>query len=56
VTVTRYLQAVLFGIRSTDPWILGGTVLLLATVAVAANALPAWWATREDARNALRTE
>jgi predicted permease len=56
VAVTRYLQAVLFGIRSTDPWILGGTVLLLAAVALAANALPAWRATREDARNALRTE
>jgi predicted permease len=56
VAVTRYLQAVLFGIRSTDPWILGGTVVLLAAVALAANGLPAWRATREDARNALRSE
>ncbi|HVT16274.1 MAG TPA: ABC transporter permease [Thermoanaerobaculia bacterium] len=54
--ITRYLEAVLFGIRTTDPWILGGTVLLLAAVALAANSLPAWRATREDARNALRNE
>jgi predicted permease len=54
--ITRYLRAVLFGIHTTDPWILGGTVLLLAAVALAANSLPAYRATREDARNALRTE
>ncbi len=56
LAITRYLEAVLFGIHTTDPRILGGTVLLLGAVALAANSLPAYRATREDARNALRSE
>jgi hypothetical protein len=41
LATTRYLAAALVGIRATDPLILGGTVLLLAVVALLANGLPA---------------
>jgi len=56
VAATRYLEAVLVGIHTTDPLILGGILLLLAAVALAANALPAYRATRENPRTALQEE
>jgi predicted permease len=51
---SRYLEAVLVGIRTTDPVVLGGTILLLGAVALAANALPAYRSTREDPKTALQ--
>jgi ABC-type antimicrobial peptide transport system permease subunit len=54
IAATRYLETVLVGIHATDPRILGGTLLLLAAVALPANLLPAYRATREDPRTALQ--
>jgi predicted permease len=53
---TRLLAGVLFGVSATDPVALGGTVLLLAGVALLANYLPARRATRDDPKIALQGE
>lgn len=54
--LTRYLQAMLFGVGPTDPATLTGTVVLLGVVALAACLVPAWRATRVDPVTALRAE
>ncbi|NIM50082.1 MAG: FtsX-like permease family protein [Gemmatimonadales bacterium] len=53
---TRLLATFLFGVTATDPTTLVMSVVVLATVAVAAGALPAWHATRLDPMEALREE
>ncbi|HEV7518351.1 MAG TPA: FtsX-like permease family protein, partial [Thermoanaerobaculia bacterium] len=53
---TRFLAGVLFGVSATDPLALGGTVLLLAGIALLANYLPALRATGEDPKVALQAD
>jgi putative ABC transport system permease protein len=52
----RWLTSMLFGVTPADPVALVGTVVVLATVAVAASALPAWRAARVDPMAAVRDE
>ena len=54
--LTPLLRAYLFEVSPTDPWALGGAVLLLSAVAFLACFLPARRATRLDPMNALRCE
>ncbi len=54
--LTRVLSGLLFGISPTDPWILGGGILLLLGVALLANLLPARRAARIEPMRALRYE
>jgi putative ABC transport system permease protein len=54
--VTRLLAAVMFWVRPFDPVTLGGTVVLLAAVAVLACYIPARRAARMDPPVALRHE
>lgn len=49
LALRRSLDSLLFGIRATDPLVLGGMAALLAVVALGACALPARRATRIDA-------
>jgi predicted permease len=56
VASTRYLAAMLYGVRPLDPLTLVSVPLVLTVVAIAATALPARRATRIDPLIALRTE
>jgi putative ABC transport system permease protein len=56
VASSRALQAFVFGVSSTDPVTFVAVGLLLAAVALAACALPAWRAARLDPLGALRSE
>lgn len=53
---TRWLEGVLYGVRATDPATLLGTALVLTAVALAANGVPVWNATRENPRTVLQSE
>jgi putative ABC transport system permease protein len=53
---TRLLASFLFGLTPTDPFTLAASVAALATVALAAGAIPAWRAARVDPVEALREE
>jgi ABC-type antimicrobial peptide transport system permease subunit len=50
----RLLRGQLVGVGELDPVVLGGTVLLLASVALIATLIPARRATRTDPLRALR--
>jgi ABC-type antimicrobial peptide transport system permease subunit len=50
------VRSLLFGLGGVDPLVLGVTVLLLATVAMAAGAIPALRASRIQPLTALRHE
>jgi predicted permease len=50
----RAAQSLLFGLDSHDPWVLGGALLLLVTVALGSGWLPARRAGRVDPMMALR--
>jgi putative ABC transport system permease protein len=52
----RVLQSLLFGVRPTDPWILGAVTLLLGAVAVLASYLAARKAVRIEPLIALRSK
>jgi predicted permease len=54
--ITRIMTGLLYEIRSTDAVAFGGSVALLASLAVAASLIPAWRATRVDPLVALRAD
>jgi predicted permease len=54
--LTRVMASLLFGVSTTDAFTFGTVPALLATVAFAATAIPAWRATRVDPMVALREE
>ncbi|HEX6069851.1 MAG TPA: ABC transporter permease [Longimicrobiaceae bacterium] len=54
--LTRYLGTMLFGVSPLDPWVFGGTALLIAAVALAATMIPARRAMRVQPMVALREE
>jgi predicted permease len=54
LALARFLSAMLFGIPPDDPVTLGGVALVLAVVALAATAVPAWRAAHVDPTTALR--
>jgi predicted permease len=56
VPASRVLEAFLFGVPRVDLVTYGGTVALMAAVALAAALVPAWRATRLDPIEALRHE
>jgi ABC-type antimicrobial peptide transport system permease subunit len=56
VAVTRLVTSFLYGVKPTDVATLTSAVVLLATVGIAAAALPAWRAARLDPVEALREE
>lgn len=56
LTSTRLLSAFLFGVTASDPRMLVLSAAVLAAVAVAAGALPAWRAARLDPMEALREQ
>jgi ABC-type antimicrobial peptide transport system permease subunit len=54
--LTRVMTSLLFGVSTTDAFIFGSVPVLLAAVAFAATAIPAWRATLVDPMVALREE
>jgi putative ABC transport system permease protein len=56
LALTRFVQAFLFQVRATDPWIHLAIIVLLACVALSAAYLPARRAARIDPLIALRRE
>jgi predicted permease len=54
--LTRVMSSLLFGVSTTDAITFGAVPALLAAVAFAATAIPAWRATRVDPMVALREE
>ncbi len=56
LSLTRLITSQLFAVRATDPMTFVGVTLLLGTIALVANLLPALRATRVDPVQALREE
>ncbi len=54
--LSRYLASLLFGVQPLDPASFGGAAAVLAAVALAACAIPAWRASRVDPAIALHQE
>jgi len=54
--LSRYLDSLLFGVESADPFTFLATAGLLLIVALVASAVPAWNAARLDPLNALRAD
>jgi predicted permease len=53
---TRWVRSFLYGLSASDPRTIAGSVVLLAVVAIAAGAMPAWRAARVDPITALRDD
>jgi ABC-type antimicrobial peptide transport system permease subunit len=51
---SRFVSALLFGLEPTDPWTIGGAMLVLTLVAAVAGWLPARRAARIDPAEVLR--
>ena len=56
LALSRWMQALLFGVTATDPVTFATVVAVLLAVATAACCIPAWRATRVDPTTALRAE
>jgi predicted permease len=54
--LTRALQALVFEVSVNDPWIFGACAAALATIALAASAIPAFAATRVSPTEIIRQE
>jgi ABC-type antimicrobial peptide transport system permease subunit len=54
--LSRLLEGLLFEVRPSDPWALGGAVATLTAVAVLASAIPGRAAARVDPMEALKAE
>jgi ABC-type antimicrobial peptide transport system permease subunit len=56
VALSRWIEALLFGVTATDPATFAIVVATLLAVAALACCIPAWRATRLDPTTALRAE
>ena len=56
ITLSRWIEGLLFGVTATDPATIVAVVAMLLTVALLACYVPAWRATRVDPTQALRAE
>jgi putative ABC transport system permease protein len=56
LALSRWIQALLFGVTATDPATFAAVVAALLAVATIACYIPAWRATRVDPTTALRAE
>ncbi|MFL6351087.1 MAG: ABC transporter permease [Bryobacteraceae bacterium] len=56
LSLTRFMQTLLYGVTAADPLTFGGIVTLLMTVCIVANLIPALRVTRVDPVMALRQE
>ena len=54
--LSRYLEALLFNVKSDDPWTYAAAIALLGAIAVAAALIPAQRGSRVDPATALRVE
>ena len=54
--LSRFLEALLFGVSARDPILLGLVILLLGSISLVASWIPAAQATRVDPVKALRAE
>jgi putative ABC transport system permease protein len=54
--LSRWIEALLFGVTATDPATFAGVITTLLAVAAIACYIPAWRATRVDPTTALRAE
>jgi ABC-type antimicrobial peptide transport system permease subunit len=56
ITLTRYTESMLYGVKAHDPWTLAAAGAVLIAVTATAGFLPARRATRVDPMRALREE